>query len=163
MSMPCLMPELYFRAADRERDWPLRTWEIQVWYLEAISHQERWQNQHQSLGSVQPMLQILFTYWFNHTLVEAHAKSTLHWETHSVQINMLELYTFFLQPAKICTPAKFKSGIWKYFYLKKDEEHRTFRAVCIVCSKSLAYSRGGTSTMWRHMQSIHSIEKPSKD
>ena len=68
--------------------------------------------------------------------------------------------SFILQPAKICAPSKFKSGIWEYFYLKRDEEHRTFRAVCIVCSKSLAYSRGGTSTMWRHVQSIHSIEKP---
>ena len=65
------------------------------------------------------------------------------------------------QPNDLFAPSRPQSDIWKYFNLKRDNKDCKIRAVCNDCHRSLAFT-GTTSTMWRHIQRVHSIDDKPK-
>ena len=57
--------------------------------------------------------------------------------------------------ANFC-PVGAHSDVWKHFKLHKENK----KAQCNLCPKALTYC-GGTTTLWRHLSTVHQIKAPN--
>ena len=59
------------------------------------------------------------------------------------------------KPSSEVAPPEKKSDIWEYFKLKEEDGKKM--AVCTKCPRKSFTFSGGTSTLWKHLKTVHFI------